>query len=66
MSLCPRCGHQLPEGDQICHIHDAWVHDTWHIDNRICCDFFHRKIVLSVPKDDDDAYWAKIWKGEIV
>lgn len=59
MSLCALCGLPLNEGG-LCPHHTMVYGSDWCEANRIMCDFFHRKKLLTLPRTEADRrndYW---------
>ena len=44
ISLCALCGQELTMGASLCAHHQRAPVDSWAVENRIMCDFFHRGI----------------------
>jgi hypothetical protein len=44
ISLCAVCGQELTMSASLCAYHERAAVDSWAIENRIMCDFFHRGI----------------------
>jgi hypothetical protein len=54
VSLCACCGQTLGGSADLCPHHTLQESD-WATDNRIMCDFIHRGIVVSGPRERADA-----------
>ena len=59
VSLCSQCGLGLSGTAELCPHHSVFG-DDWATSNRIMCDFFHRRKVLSrlSERDRADDFWA--------
>lgn len=51
MSLCVHCGQPTLGPDDFCAHHTSGHGDDWATGNRIMCDFLHRGIVSSTPRE---------------
>jgi len=51
MSRCAQCGFPTLAPDALCQHHAGGHADDWAAGNRMICDFLHRGVVSSAPRE---------------